>query len=403
MKWIGQLIYDQIARFRDDVYLEDISSGTIASGGNLGLDSNNKIVKQSDTGITDLHGAGVDGSNNQLLTDDGDGTVTSETYLTFVNNSNISTLSLLSDQDTGDLFTIATTTHGATRITTVDDDATAAHLTLDADGNINLDAANIGTVQFLNTGTTYADFSVHHSASYLRMYENGGASTDDYFDIAVGPNGATTFHTLDNAAAAAHFEIIADGNIDLTSVGNITLDATGDIALECGGADLTCDADNYTFSSANADDPLFIIQNATDDATGARLRLNKNRGADGQDGDECGELQFTSFDDGTPSAQTYAKIRGSIHDATSDEESGKLTISVASHDGGINNGIAMTGGSVDTEVDVTVGTGTSSVTTIAGTLTMGSTAALTNAGLVAVANQSNITGVGTITFRFYDK
>ena len=45
MKWIGQNIYDLISRFRDDVYLEDISTGTIASGGNLGLDSNNKIVK----------------------------------------------------------------------------------------------------------------------------------------------------------------------------------------------------------------------------------------------------------------------------------------------------------------------------------------------------------------------
>ena len=47
MKWIGQNIYDLISRFRNDVYLEDISTGTIASGGNLGLDSNNKIVKAS--------------------------------------------------------------------------------------------------------------------------------------------------------------------------------------------------------------------------------------------------------------------------------------------------------------------------------------------------------------------
>ena len=97
MKWIGQHIYDNISRFRDDVYLEDISAGTIASGGNLGLDSNNKIVKQSDTGITDLHGAGVDGSNNQLLTDDGDGTVTSEANLTF-DGTDLSV--------TGDLFNI---------------------------------------------------------------------------------------------------------------------------------------------------------------------------------------------------------------------------------------------------------------------------------------------------------
>ena len=87
MKFIGQYIQSFIARFRNDVYLEDTSTGTIASGGNLGLDSNNKIVKATvSTSVTDLHDAGVDGSANQLLTDDGDGTVTSEARLTFDGN-----------------------------------------------------------------------------------------------------------------------------------------------------------------------------------------------------------------------------------------------------------------------------------------------------------------------------
>ena len=44
MKFIGPYIEKLIARFKNDVYLEDVSTGTIASGGNLGLDSNNKIV-----------------------------------------------------------------------------------------------------------------------------------------------------------------------------------------------------------------------------------------------------------------------------------------------------------------------------------------------------------------------
>lgn len=48
MKFIGQFIQNFIARFRSDVYLENIESGTIASGGNLGLDSNNKIVKATE-------------------------------------------------------------------------------------------------------------------------------------------------------------------------------------------------------------------------------------------------------------------------------------------------------------------------------------------------------------------
>ena len=56
MKFIGQYIQSLIARFRNDVYLEDISTGTIASGSNLGLDSNNKIVKNTvgGGGSTDL-------------------------------------------------------------------------------------------------------------------------------------------------------------------------------------------------------------------------------------------------------------------------------------------------------------------------------------------------------------
>ena len=59
MKWIGQHIVDFIARFRGDVYLEDISTGTIASGGNLGLDSSNKIVKADEAtgGADGWHGS----------------------------------------------------------------------------------------------------------------------------------------------------------------------------------------------------------------------------------------------------------------------------------------------------------------------------------------------------------
>ncbi len=50
IKYIGQHIFDFIAKFRNDIYLEDVSTGTIASGGNLGLDSNNKIVKATVSG-----------------------------------------------------------------------------------------------------------------------------------------------------------------------------------------------------------------------------------------------------------------------------------------------------------------------------------------------------------------
>jgi hypothetical protein len=63
MKWIGQHIYDLVSRFRNDVYLEDIDTGTIASGGNLGLDSNNKIVKATvSSGSGDMTGVDLTGT-----------------------------------------------------------------------------------------------------------------------------------------------------------------------------------------------------------------------------------------------------------------------------------------------------------------------------------------------------
>ena len=243
MKFIGQYIQNLIARFRNDVYLEDISTGTIADGGNLGLDSNNKIVKANEASGVSL----ANGSDNRIVT--------------------------------------------------------------------------------------------------------------------------------------------ATGTSGLNGEANFTYD----------GTDVACTADNFEITSANTTDPNFQLTNTTNDSTGPRFRFLNNRSADGQDGDEAGRIEFFSYDDGSPAGERYAQIISSIHDATSGEESGKLQLQVASHDGGDEDGLVLTGGSTDAEVDVTVGKGSASVTTIAGTLTMGSTAAMTNAGLLSVANQSNITGLGTIT------
>ena len=157
MKWIGQHIYDNISRFRNDVYLEDISSGTIASGGNLGLDSNNKIVKAAEVGSSvDLTsevtgtlpvangGTGATSlASGSILTGTGTSAITANSYLIFSNDAgetDTSTFQILSNQDTGDLFRVQTTTHGATSFGTLDDDATAAHLTFSADGDVSFSA-----------------------------------------------------------------------------------------------------------------------------------------------------------------------------------------------------------------------------------------------------------------------
>ena len=80
MKFIGQYIQSLIARFRNDVYLEDVSTGTIVEGGNLGLDSNNKIVKATESS----GGISHDGSTaNGVLTYKDADEATVESNLTF--------------------------------------------------------------------------------------------------------------------------------------------------------------------------------------------------------------------------------------------------------------------------------------------------------------------------------
>ena len=126
MKWIGQNIYDLTARFREDVYLEGISTSTETDM--LVVNSSGKVSKRAIDAIDiDVSDFMSNGANNRVLTATGTDAMLAETYLTFeTNESNVSTLSLLSDQDTGDYFSIATTTHGATTLTTVDNDAEAA-------------------------------------------------------------------------------------------------------------------------------------------------------------------------------------------------------------------------------------------------------------------------------------
>jgi hypothetical protein len=97
MKFLGQYIQDFIARFRNDVYLEDVASGTIASGGNLGLDSNNKIVKAdvADGDITSVvAGTGLSGGGTS-----GDVTLNVET-LNQDTTGNAATATLAADATT---------------------------------------------------------------------------------------------------------------------------------------------------------------------------------------------------------------------------------------------------------------------------------------------------------------
>ena len=140
MKWIGQHIYDQISRFRNDVYLEDIPASTETDM--LVVDSTGKVSKRAIDAITvDVSDFLTDGADNRVVTANGTDALLAETYLLFASSGGDSRLQVISSEDANDYFDIVTTTNGATTLTTVDGGAAAAHFEIAADGNITLDAA----------------------------------------------------------------------------------------------------------------------------------------------------------------------------------------------------------------------------------------------------------------------
>ena len=160
--------------------------------------------------------------------------------------------------------------------------------------------------------------------------------------------------------------------------------------------------------------PAIKLTNTTDDATGPAIVLNSQRLDSsvqaGEDSDSVGTISFSGYDD-QPAVQTYAQIYSDIHDATSGEESGRLTFKIANHDGGLGSGLILTGGSENDEVDVTLGLGANSVVTVPGGIDLAGdidvdgtleTDALTIGGTALtsvcspVAGHASIVTVGTI-------
>ena len=134
--------------------------------------------------------------------------------------------------------------------------------------------------------------------------------------------------------------------------------------------DVEFNTDTITFQSANADDPIVTIKNTSNAQNDmASLKFVKDRGATPGVGDNLAEIYFIG-EDADQNSQEYGRILCETDVVTGGQESGVIKMGVANHDGGNGYGLIITGGSVDDEVDVTVGLGAASLTTIAGDLSV---------------------------------
>ena len=389
MKFIGQFIQDFIARFRNDVYLEDLTEP--AQDHVVGIDADGKLYKQdvstgditgvtitTDSGggskaedtsgsadfsilgssgvnvtnsgttitavsvpgeidhdsllnfvaaehyrwdtdisstatihtnnIIDLHGAGVNGSASQLLTDDGDGTVTSQseaqivtqgglskflkntTANNFLNNvASSSAFNLYEDvvfydpsngnktnrgmlvslikglnanYTSGTLEQIAgsfncTDPFSDNTGATVNQTALFATVTGNSSGTTTGTGLSVSVASSdINDGITIATTDGSASTGH-DIKISSSVDTDDFFGIRTFGSGETEITTVDSDSAnAADLSVDIDGDITLDSV-------TGNIIGKANGGTYTPSADNHLATKKYVDDniPDEIVNN----------------------------------------------------------------------------------------------------------------------------------------------
>ena len=336
MKFIGQYIQDFIARFRSDVYLEGISTGTIASGSNLGLDSNNKIVKASEVGaVVDLTSevTGVLASANM----DGD-------------TAHLSTDQTFSGRKT---FTEVVTINGgisidSNSITGVDDSAEFT----DDDVHIMTSAAINDRFAQINANTTGS------AATLTTARAINGVDFDGSVPITITAAGSTLSDTVTVAKGGT-------GATTLTS--NAVLTGNGTSAIQ---AESTLSYTSETLT-VGADDngEAIITRLAHSDEAGGSLSV--------KGGDAGGSTKLGGHLNLYGGASRGAPAGGSIK--------------FFSTPGGTE-----TGSNLGTHVEIAALNSAGNLQ-IDGGLTVGSTSFVNSSGVIQVAGQTNITGIGTIT------
>ena len=218
--------------------------------------------------------------------------------------------------DTSDTFKISSGTNGATTLATVDTDAASAHLTLDADGVIFLDAGDGNGILYLkNSGTTYGSIfntgNDHNIKSeiadgdiHLRGNDGGSAITALTLDMSEA--GAATFNSniklpddgTIGTATTPGLITLSSNNVRLTNTATDDIDAVLQLYSEDGANGSSPDLSFWRNSASPADNDFIgkILFYGEDDASGQTLYASiMTQIMDVSNGTEDGQIKFTTL------------------------------------------------------------------------------------------------------------
>ena len=302
--------------------------------------------------ITDLHGAGVDGSANQILTDDGDGTVTSESGLTYDSSSD--TLQLASTSAGFPRLEIksnANTTSGQ-RLTFIKDRGTAP-----SDGD------TLGIIRF------EGEDSGQNATFYAQMFAsiataaNGSEGGKITFQVASHDGEAVSALEIIDGNAEDEVDVnIASGTSSLTTIaGNLQVSGN-EIKDDDGFTCITFDSSGNTIiGTLDGDNGGDLIANRvlvkdTDESPSAQLALVDN--------DDNNIAQLARIGSGANAHIGQLVLRDNATAKVQIKASGSSYINASSAKLGIGNN------SPTKELDVTGDTAISGDLTVGGNVTI---------------------------------
>jgi len=359
MKWIGQHIWDFISRFRSDVYLEGTDSGTIASGGNLGLDSNNKIVKSASpsgsidltsevTGTLPVANGGTSATSltdNSVLTGTGTSAITAEANFTF-NGSSLALTGVMDISPANDA--------GATALLIDNDDADQIALSIDA-ANTTADIISV-TGNTLTSGSFIDYTGVATGVNLNGLIDiditNADTTTTNFTGISIDYNKS-------GVTAASQFAVFTGINIDYDDTA--TNNAAGNSVVKGMLIYLNNDSDQGVISQTGLD----VWCTGADAASTSGIIIRTPNGAN--------DLRIISQD----SAADIFTI--------DTKEDGETTLTTVENGGGSTAHMNLVA-----DGDIVLDSASSVIKT-------GSTTFVNNSGVIQVAGQTNITSVGTLT------
>ena len=345
-----------------------------------------------------------------VITGAGSGSLTvgrnaNENMVIYVDDSN-TTITGVQDSDTNSAhsFILNRTFLGSGANNFIIQKGGTAQLTLDTSGNATF-AGNIivsGTVDGIDVATRDAILTSTTTTAGAALPKAGGAmtgaittnSTFDGVDIATRDAVLTSTTTTANAAlpkaGGTMSGAIAMGSQNITGGGTITGTTLTGTSLDINGAADISGATNFggdvTLTSAGSQQPLLTLKTThTTKTASGELQFLKDA-ADTEDGENLGIITFYGEDEGNNNTK-FAHIKGSIHESTNGQEGGSIKLAVAAHDGEMINGLVINDGDAEDEIDVTIGSTITSMTTVAGNLTVNGDADISG----------NLTGVDTLT------